>query len=1034
MKNLTKFFLVLLCFMAAGMTCLHAQRTVTGTVLDENQQSIPGANVFVMGTQIGTITNISGQFTLDVPAAADILVFSFVGYQMQEVRIGNQTIINVTLEPEILSMDEVVVVGYGAVLKKNLTTSISRVSADDVPKAVSSHMAQLLMGRAAGLQATVGSAQPGGNVNISIRGAGTPIYVVDGVIMPTSSLESGSGGSMTVIPSNVNRGGLAGLNPEDIESIEILKDASASIYGIGASQGVILITTKKGRQGPMRVSYDGSYSMVNNYDYVTPLNAQQYMGLVNVFNKEQYLFTNKLAPYGPDAYTSGWTAPFDESTVANAQTTDFMNMVLKNGSVANHNLILNGGSQTANYYVSGNYFSQDGTVSNSSMERYSLRSNLTVQMASFLKLTTVINTNRNNYNNSTVGGTSQGRGDQATGALSGALIYPPMTPLYDENGRYSIFREVPNPVALGGMNDRTNTNGLYMNFVADFTIIENMLTAKALYGDNTETTQRNTYLPSDLYFDQMYKSRGNLGESSRSNRTMEATVSFNRKFKDIVDFDAVIGMGRYLSRYNGMNVAYDGQHDAIGNDNLGSVSGVVSPNSYIGEDEKRSQFTRLNFDFLDRYVIHATLRRDGTDKFFPDKKYALFPSVSAAWKLSNESFMSGLEWVNLLKFRASYGETGSDNLGTRLYGTYGPYGNRVAFNNNTIVYIPIRSLGLDHPNVSWEKTTMRNIGVDISIFRDRVHGSFDVFRNDVTDRLGNANTEGLSMFGTYPINGSHIRREGWDASINSKNILNNNFSWFSVLNLTRYNSLWMERMPNYDYNQYEVRGKVPTNARYYYKTNGIINADQSNIPASQPETARYPGYPIIVDQNGDGEITIDDIVMINNVPKIYLGFGNTFNYKKFDLDIFMYSQVGVEKYNYAWEWASPTELANQYTNQNTFSYRLWNSQTGTDGTRPGVAYALSPTTLPGAAGTNLGFQDATFLRVRNITLGYNISSPGLRKYFNNLRLYVDAQNPLLFTNFDGFDPEVITGGGYKGGKAEHPMTRSYSFGIRASFN
>jgi hypothetical protein len=359
------------------------------------------------------------------------------------------------------------------------------------------------------------------------------------------------------------------------------------------------------------------------------------------------------------------------------------------------------------------------------------------------------------------------------------------------------------------------------------------------------------------------------------------------------------------------------------------------------------------------------------------------------------------------------------------------------FNGNTAVFIPILQNGLDYPDVSWEKTTMKNIGVDFYLFKDRISGNFDVFRNDITDMLGSANTASLSMFGTYPINGAHQRRQGWDAALNTKNIQTKDFSWSTALTLSRYNSLWIERMPNYDYNSYEKHGVVAVNAWYYYQTNGIINADMSNMPASQPVAAQKPGYPIIVDRTKDGTITVDDIAMSNEVPKLYFGFGNTFNYKNFDLDIFMYSQLGVNKYNWALDWANGLNLANQNSNSNTYANRIWNSQTNPNGTLPGIAWNLAPVTLPGGAGTDIGFQDASFVRVRNITLGYNIAGNKLGevgKFIGNIRIYIDAQNPLTFTNFEGFDPEVYSGGNYKGGKAEYPQTRTFSAGVKVTFN
>lgn len=1012
-------------------------KTINGRVTDNSDMPLPGVTVVVPGTTIGTITEPDGNYSVQIPAETTQLAFSFIGFETLTVDINDRTEINIEMTSSTIGIDEVVAVGYGTVSKKNLTTSIAKVNTSEIPKSANSNMSQLLLGRAAGLQALTTSAQPGGNVDISIRGADNPIYVVDGVAMPSSSLETSSGGSATVIPSSVDRGGLAGLNPEDIESIEILKDASAAIYGIEAANGVILITTKKGKEGPLRVTYDGSQSLVTNYDYIEPLNAQDYMALVNAFSKDQYLYNNKMGDFGSNDFDGAWTAPFSADRIATAKTVNWRDEILKNGSIANHNLIMNGGNKNINYYVSGNYYNQEGTVTNSSMERYSLRSNVDLQLFPFLKLTSTINSNRNSYDNSSVGGTSSGRGAQAAGALTSALSYPSYLPIRDEDGEYTQYLNIPNAVALQEIVDDTETEGTYLNFVADIDIIKNTLNARLLYGNNKENTKRSVYIPSYVYFDQNYNARGNLGTDSRENQTFEAMINFNKSIVDIVTVDVVVGLGKYLSSGGGLNVAYDGQHDAIGNDNISAASGVYKPGSNRYYNEKRSQFIRANVDFFDKYVIAATLRRDGTDKFFSDKKYSLFPSVSMAWKMSNESFLNDITWINLLKMRASYGETGSDNLGTSLYGTYKPY-SRVTFDGGSTQYIPITQRGLDYPDVTWQKTTMKNIGIDFYVLNNKLSGSFDIFQNDITDMLGDANTAGLSMFGTYPINGAHLRRTGWDANITAKIIQTSTFVWNSTLTLSRYDAIWKERMTNYDYNEFEMREDAPVNARYYYKTNGIINADKSNMPSSQPEEASYPGYPILVDKTNDGEITVDDIEVNNEVPDIYFGYGNTFTYKNFDLDVFVYSQLGVNKYNYALDWAHAGNLANQVQNSNSFAKRIWNSETNPNGTMPGIAWNLASVALPGGAGTDIGFQDASFIRVRNITLGYNVSGSSLGNvisdYVSNIRIYVDAQNPLLFTNFEGFDPEVRSGGDYKGGKAEYPQTRTFSAGVRINFN
>ena len=522
---------------------------------------------------------------MDTPKGATIEV-SYVGYAPKRIQVTESKAYAIILKEDAKLLDEVIVTGYGAVSKKNLTTSIAKVKADEVNKAATSNMSQMLLGRAAGLQATVASAQPGGGINISIRGAGAPIYVVDGMVMPGSALEGDSGGSTTVMPSSVNRSGLAGLNPEDIESIEVLKDASASIYGIGAANGVVLITTKKGKEGKVKVTYDGNISLVKNYPYLDMLDAPSYMKYVNAFGREQYMHDHNMGAYGSAAYDNGFPDVFSDSNIASAKTTNWRDLVLKDGSISRHNITVQGGTKTLNYYLSGNYIQQIGSVSNSEMERFTLRSNVSAQLTSFLKLTTAFNINRNIYQNGTVGGASNSRGEQASGALAAAMSYLPNMPVRDENGNYTLFKVIPNPVAMEDIQNESKNNGYNVNFTVDINIIKNMLAAKFLFGYNNENSERNVYIPSDIYFDQMYKSRGAVNRNERYNTTIEGTISFNKAFGENFRMDAVVGMGRYLNKYTGMAVSYTDNNDILANDNIGAAAGTFTPTSYHREDEK----------------------------------------------------------------------------------------------------------------------------------------------------------------------------------------------------------------------------------------------------------------------------------------------------------------------------------------------------------------------------------------------------------------------------------------------------------------
>lgn len=1037
-NHFIRYFMLPIVMMALNVGAAFAQQnfTLEGVVIDEQDQPVIGASIVIKGNEtLGTISDIDGIFSLSV-SNGSLLEISYIGYVTETLKVNNQKKVKIILREDTQVLNEVVVTGYGTTLKKNLTTAISQIKAEDVQKAGISNASQMLMGRAAGLQATVASAQPGGAVNISIRGAGAPIYVVDGIIQSADNNSDGSG--TQGLPSSVNRAGLAGLNPEDIESIEVLKDASAAIYGIGAANGVILITTKSGKEGKLKLSYNGSISFVRNIDYMDMLDARSFMEYSNLLAKEQYMFNSGMGVYGTMPYDDGAPMNFSSSQIAEAQTTDWLDQVLRNGTINSHNVTLQGGSKQLNYYLSGNFYDQIGTVQNSGMTRYTVQSRVNSQVFDFLKLGANISFSKNKFNNGTTGGPSNNQGEHAVGSLGAALSYLPTIPLKDDEGNYSNFGQFPNPVGMGDITNRTLEKSTNLNFTADVDIIKNMLSAKLLYGYHSKTQNREVYIPSNVWYGSVYRSRGSLLTDNSQYVTMEATLTFTKNFADFVTVDAVAGVGKYINKSNGFMDDYESIHDLIGNDGISAAEGAHNPSSWRKEDEKRSQFVRASLDLLDRYVISGTLRRDGTDKFFPGKKYAYFPSVSIAWKIFNEGFMKNVEWVNMLKLRASYGTTGNDNLGTTLYGSYKPFGSKVVFADK--YYIPYIAKGVDYPNVSWEKTTMKNIGLDFSILNDRISGSLDVFQNDITDML-NAKTvaEGaLSIFGVYPSNYGHIRRYGWDASLQTKNVRTKDFAWTSTLTLSKYNAVWKEQDPAVYYNYpYRKRKDEPVNVKYFYRMDGVVNADKSNVPSSQASLGqRYqmPGMPIIKDLDGNGKIDENDIDMINVAPDLYWGLGNTFTYKNWDLDVFIYSQLGLQKYNYNYSWANASDVATLFRNQSTLIRDIW-TQENPGGKIPGISYTNAPA-LPHNVGTDLGYENASFIRVRNITLGYNLSGKSLGEvgnYISNIRVYVDAQNPFLITSFGGIDPEVNTGGSYKGGGMEYPQVRTFSIGAKISF-
>ena len=1012
-----------------------ATQTINGCVTDATGEGVVGAGVVIKGTSRGVVTDASGNYSIVVPKNT-ILVFSALGYADQEVRVGRSGDIDVVLNDEYETLNEAVAIGYGTTSRKNMTTAISSIKASSLSTTSNSNLSQLFMGKAAGLRATINSAQPGGYVDVSIRGGGTPIYIVDGVMMPSGSLEVGHGQIET--PNSINRAGLAGLNPGDIESIEILKDASAAIYGLNAGNGVVLITTKKGTDSPPRVTYEGSYSFVRNYrKYIEPLSSKEYMNFSNVFSKELYLFNHKMTPYGNLPYDGLWSPTYYPDEIASASSTRWLDYILRPGHINNHSITITGGGKNTTYYLSGNFFDQKGTVINSGMRRYTLRTNISSQIFPFLRLTSILNINSTKYLNSNADG--GGAGGVGKDALQSAIMFPPHFQVFQEDGTYMRFRTVANPAEMEMYKDNTSSTGWYVNFSADLNIYKNILKFKAIYGLNRESTKRSLYIPTTMmWYEVTGLSRGHIGQAERDDQTIEGMLVYSQSIKNIVSLDAVLGIGFYNQRGSGMDVDYRNANDNIAGDNIQSAEGPFYETSSRWENEKRSQFARVSIDILDRYVVSGAVRRDGTDKFFPGKKYAWFPSVSAAWKLSNEPFLKNVSWIDLIKIRGSYGVTGSDNLGASLYGVYRAAPTFIYFDGNSTQYVPYLKSGSDYPDVTWQKTVMMNVGIDFHLLKNRLWGSFDYFRNDVTNLLGTAPGEPLAMVGSRPVNYGHYFRRGWDAALNAIPVKTADFTWTTQLTLTHYNMYWIERAENYDYQEYQLRVKEPMNANYFYHVKDIVNIDRSNVPESQyslGDWAVMPGYPIIEDRNGDDIIGLEDIYLYDVLPKLSIGFGNTFTWRNWDLDIFAYGQFGAIKYNYALTFANAAGFANSpASNANQFAYLIWNSQTCLNGTRPGISSHYGEA-LPGNCGTDVGREDASFVRIRNITLGYNL--PGrllgsvLSKRIEKIRIYADFQNPFTFTKYSGVDPEIYTGN--SSSPVGYPMSRCYALGARINF-
>ncbi|MEH0153372.1 SusC/RagA family TonB-linked outer membrane protein [Limibacter armeniacum] len=1024
LKTITGF-IVLLTFL--GITELSAQEIkLSGSIKDQSTgEPLIGAAVMIKGENAGTITNLDGQYELMIKSDKGILVVSYIGYIKKEVSINGRSVIDLALEPDMQQLDEIIVVGYGTTKKEDLTTSVSSVKTDDIPAAANASASSLLMGRAAGLQTTLASSEPGGQINLSIRGGGAPLIVVDGVIMPLDGLEPANGNYGF---NGVNRGGLGGINPNDIESIEVLKDASASIYGVNAANGVILITTKSGKAGKLKVSYSGSRSVVENANYLNPLSAKEYKQYYNQLSYDQYLIQNGMGPFG--AGTAGnFEMPYSESDIAaTGAGTDWLGEVLQTGHIDNHSLNVNGGSENAVYYFSGNYFNQEGTVKNSGMTRYNGKMNMLFNLTERLRLNTSLNASRNLYSNSMTGVQQSGAGSQDYGAVQAALAYPATVSVRDEAGNYSKFGVIGNPVSLLDITDETKATSLLSNISLEYDIIKDKLTGKVLYGNNYEISEREFFIPSTTFYAQLNTARGALSQQKRENHTIEGILTYDDQLTEDISLNVVAGAGQYFTYSSGFGLQYADTHDAIGNSNAGAASGQKLISSNKWEEQRRSFFVRSNLSFYDRYLVSLSYRYDGVDKFFPDKKYAGFPSASLAWKVSNESFLRDVEFINLLKVRASYGVLGNkDALGTAAYGAYAPDVSSVAFNGTNTVF-PYVLEGINWPNLTWEKTKVKNFGIDFELAKGKVSGSVDIYQKDITDLLRTIPAPPLSFMSEVPVNGGHQVNRGFEVMLNTVNVRNENFEWNTQVNLSSYNIKWKSFAEGEVLASY-VQENDYVNAIYYYETDGLIQVGD-DVPAHQPERASQPGSPLFVDQNGDGVIDVNDVQVVSPYPDMYIGLGNTFRYKSFDLSVFAYGKAGNMRRNYSYSWINPISFLGNVQNSTDLMGEVWTTS-NQGGTLPGVAYDEASMGLP--VETDVNLVDASFIRVRNITLGYNFK-PDAIKGVNSLRVYADVQNPFLFSSYRGIDPETNDGGaGIKGSPGSYPMVRTYSIGLNANF-
>ncbi|WP_310588304.1 TonB-dependent receptor [Dyadobacter sp. CY345] len=1043
---LSSLFLVVLTLCKA----VGQDRQVTGKITEsQGASAVPGTNIIIKGTSTGTVSNADGTYSITVRDNTSTLVFSSVGYTSQDVAVGTKSVIDVDLVPDTKSLNEVVVVGYGTQQRKDITGAISSVSAAQIEKVPVTTLDQALQGRSPGVQVTNNDGSPGGGVSVQIRGTGTfgdnsPLYVVDGY--PIS-------------------GGINTLNPSDIASMEILKDASATaIYGNRASNGVVIVTTKRGKQGALQVSFDAYGSVQAIPELYKVLNAQDFASFATeIADKESY-------PVLPE-----WRNP---STLRNI---DWQKEVYQTGYRQNYNLALRGGSDKVQTSLSLGYFDQRGTIKFSNFKRYNGSLNLDYTPAKWIKVSTSMKYTR------TGGFVGFGSGQNGVGNLT--KLVPTMTgnPLTDQvkdaNGSYGYYTKGATAVSgstnviadLETTDRQQESNNLLTTTYLEVTPVAG-LRLKTNFGWNTSDGSGYYFTPTNDRLLTPPLAFYSQNASNTAEWLWENTIAYNKTF-GIHSIDFVGGVSAQENTYRQSGASGSG----LISDELRNVGSIQTVTPYGNQQtwSLASQFGRLTYKLLDRYIITGTVRRDGSSRFGPGNKYGVFPSLSVAWRLKDEPFLKSVNAVSDLKLRGSWGKAGNQNIGLFQYqGIYSSGSSRIdnrgyVFGQTKTYYDGLVLSALPNPNLTWENQTQSNIGLDASFLDGRINFTADYYVRSSSGFLLNVNVPSQTGFSTATRNVGSIRNSGlelgleyresshpfkWGVSANVTTVSNKILSFadgltsvgnFSDLGFPTFGgNLWTT------FTQSQVGGQV--GAFYGFKSAGIfqeqdeINAFNASAAAKYGPGTFYqasstaPGDRRFVDINGDDRITDDDRVIIGSpIPKFFGGVNFDGSYGQFDVSMFWYASVGNDILNYAKrnlqslatnggvgvENVSEEFYVNRWTETNrstTYARAVRDDKSGN--TRVSDAYV----------------EDGSFLRLRNLQIGYTLPATLVRKITSTrVRMYVSGQNLVTFTKYTGLDPEIgqvsdpnngSTSATVKGvDVGNYPTSRFFTLGLSVQF-
>ncbi len=1008
---------------------LLAQRTVTGTVSSPSGETLIGVNILVKGTSTGTVTDIDGKYSLNIPSNDAVLVFSYTGYRGTEITVGNQSVIDVVLQEGAEVLEEVVVVGYGTQKRGDVTAAISSVNGEDIEQIPVSSVEGTLQGRVPGVNITQASGQPGSGMKVQIRGATSisasnqPLFVVDGIPMVS---ENNSG----LFTGGYNFNSLADINPDDIASIEILKDASAAaIYGSRGANGVVLITTKRGKAGTASVNLDAYYGVQGPAREIEMMNSQEFIQLMNEAAENDGL--------GPD-YFNSWIGDPNDPNLTN---TDWYGEVLRNDApIQSYTLSTTGGNERASFFVSGNYFNQEGFQKGTAFERYSGRANLDFKISDIFKVGTTAFLSRTR-NRSTVNDNS------LYGVMINAAAADPTMPVFEDDGSYASPYDywswwmLENPRAATDIYKRnTYTNRALGSVFGELSILSN-LKFRSSFSVDYQFLKDNLFYPSNAQqaMDNGVDGQGYYGSSEAFTWLNENTLTYNTTFGNNHNLTALAGITFQETQRSSVDI--NGQNfpnDLL--DVLSLAADITSASTNGSAWGLTSYIGRINYNYASKYYLTASVRADGSSRFGEDKRYGIFPSVAASWRVTAEPWMQNTSgWLYDMKLRASWGLTGNQD-GINNFASRPLWASNQAYNGKGGT-APSR---MGNADLGWESTSQLNFGADLSFFDGRLGLVFDYFDKRTNDLLLNSNVPGYTGFTTVTRNVGEVRNSGFELALNAVIFdTPGGFRWSVDLNTSRVKNevTKLEQNPEILGN-YILQEGYPLGTWYLVHWEGI---DSEN------------GNSIFEDVNGDGIINDDDAKVIDGKyawPDWFGGFNSNFSFKGFDLGLFFQYSVGnyvwnhtryaQEQVGWAFDFGGGFFLPYGNNTKRVATDRWQQPGDQTDIPRASLGYFFDENgEVIGERDRNWyedsdqWLEDASYLRLRTIDFGYNFPRQWIRNIgLQNLRLYFRGQNLLTFTNYLGVDPEVGLGESILSPAQDFGglgQAKAYIFGLKVGF-